>query len=174
MIARKMAETDAQIHTPQRHIAEGMRGAHGHRGPLRRSLGGANERVIDALSKEEGDAVCIQAPHQGSDTERGPVRRDDLQAHDNPLLERCAGPQFRSVLADVHDLAGKALAPRFDPHGPGDSSAGMLASIPRLRAGHGPTLGNSRARNILSWTRVVRDGAAGQLSDSRPALRSVS
>lgn len=155
-----MAETDAQIQTPQRHIAEGVRGAHGHLGPLRRSLGGANERVIDALSEEEGDAVWIHTPHQGADTERGLVRRDDLQAHDNPLLERGAGPQFRSMLADVHDLAGKALAPRFDPHRPGDSSAGVPASIPRLRAGHGPTLGNSRARITMSWTRVVRDEAA--------------
>jgi hypothetical protein len=142
--------------------------------PWRRSLGGANERVIDALSEEEGDAVCIQAPHQGADTERSTVRRDDLQSHNTPGLERCVGPQFRSMLADVHDLAGKALAPRFDPHGPGDSSAGMLASIPRLCAGHGPTLGNSRAQNTMSWTRVVKGRDHPQLSDSRPAVSSVS
>ena len=109
-------------------------------------LGGANERVMDAVSEEEGDSIRVHAPHQGSNAQRCAVRRDDLQAYDAPGSESGAGHDLCPMVADVHDLAGIALGPRLDHHGPGDPGSGVLTSISSLGADHGMTLGNSRAR----------------------------
>jgi len=111
--------------------------------------------MMDAAREEEGHSIRIKAPHQCPDTQRCSVRRDDLQPHDAPGPEPRAGHDFRSMVADVHDLAGIALGPRFDHHGPRDPGSGMLASIPRRRADHRLTLGNSRART----TRPVDKGS---------------
>lgn len=123
------------------------------------SLGGANERVMDAVSEEEGHPIRIQAPHQCPDPQRCSVRRDDLQPHDAPGPEPRAGHDFRAMVADVHDLAGIALGPRFDHHGPRHPGPRMPASIPRLGVDHRLTPGNSRARIRMPWRRVLRDEA---------------
>lgn len=121
------------------------------------SLGGANEWVMDTVSEEEGHTIHIQAPHQCPDTQRGSVRRNDLQPDDTPGLEPRAGHDFRPMVADVHDLTGMALAPRFDHDGPCDPGPEILASIPSPEVDHRLTLGNSRARITKSRTGVVRD-----------------
>jgi hypothetical protein len=124
------------------------------------SLGGANEWVMDTVSEEEGHTIRIQAPHQGPDPQRCSVRRDDLQPHDAPGPEPRAGHDFRAMVADVQDLAGIAVGPRFDHHGPRDPGPRMPASIPRLEVDHRLTPGNSRARITMPWRRVLRDEAS--------------
>src|SRR5215469_6272455 len=101
--------------------------------------------MMKAVSEEEGHTIRIQAPHQGPDTERCSVRRDDLQAHDASGLEPRARHDLRAMAADVYDLAGIAVSPRFDHHGPRNPCSGVLASIPRREADHRLTVGNWRA-----------------------------
>lgn len=101
--------------------------------------------MMDAVGEEEGHPIRIQAPHQGSDTQRCSVRRDDLQPHDAPGLKPRVGHDFRAMVADVENLAGIALRPRFNHHGPRNPGPGVLASIPHLGGGHGQNVGNWRA-----------------------------
>lgn len=130
--------------------------------------------MLDGACEEEGHPISIKAPHQCPDTQACSVRRDDLQPYDAPGPEPRAGHDFRSMVADVHDLAGKALGPRFDHHGPRDPGAGILASIPRLRGDHRPTLGNSRARIATPWPSVVTDDATGNCQIAVLALLRVA
>jgi len=109
-------------------------------------LGGANEPMMDATGEEERHPIGIDPPDQRPDAERGSVRGNDLQPHYGPGAKSCSGHDFRAVIADVHDLAGIALCPRFDDHRPGDSGSRMLPSISKFLTDHGLTRGNWRAR----------------------------
>ena len=109
-------------------------------------LGGANEPMMDATGEEERHPIGIDPPDQRPDAERGSVRGNDLQPHYGPSAKSCSGHDFRAVIADVHDLAGVALCPRFDDHRPGDSGSRMLPPISKVLTDHGLTRGNWRAR----------------------------
>ena len=75
-----------------------------------------------------------------------PSPGNDLQPHYGPGAKSCSGHDFRAVIANVHDLAGVALCPRFDDHRPGDSGSRMLPPISKVLTDHGLTRGNWRAR----------------------------
>ena len=102
--------------------------------------------MMDAASEEEHHPIGIDPPNERSDAERGSVRGNDLQPHYGPRAESCSGHDFRAVIADVDDLAGVALCPRFDDHRPGDSGSRMLPSISKFLTDHGLTRRNWRAR----------------------------
>jgi hypothetical protein len=101
--------------------------------------------MMDATGKQERHPIGIDPPDQRPDAERGPVWGNDLQADYGPGAKSCSGHDFRAVIADVHDLAGVAVCPRFDDHRPGDSGSRMLPPISKFLADHGLTLCNWRA-----------------------------
>ncbi len=103
--------------------------------------------MMDATGKQERHPIGIDPPDQRPDAERGPVWGNDLQADYGPGAKSCSGHDFRAVIADVHDLAGVALGPRFDDHRPGDSSSRMLPPISKFLTDHGLTRRNWRARD---------------------------
>lgn len=109
-------------------------------------LGSANEPMMDATGKQERHPIGIDPPDQRPDAERGPVWGNDLQADYGPGAKSCSGHNFRAVIADVHDLAGVAVCPRFDDHRPGDSSSRMLPPISKFLTDHGLSPCNRRAQ----------------------------
>jgi len=101
--------------------------------------------MMDAAGEEERHPIGIDPPNQRPDAERGPVRRNDLQPHYGPGAKSCSGHNLRAVVADVHNLAGIALCPRFDDHWPGDPGSRMLPSISKVATDHERTPRNRRA-----------------------------
>jgi len=100
-------------------------------------LGGANEPMRDATGEEERHPIGIDPPDERRDADRGSVRGNDLQPHYGPGAKSCSGHDFRAVIAEVHDLTGVALCPRFDDHRPGDSDSRMPPSISKVLTGYG-------------------------------------
>jgi len=97
--------------------------------------------MLNTAGEEKGHPIGIDAPHERPYAEWGALGRDNLQPHNGPAPQARAGHHFRAIIANIDNLAGIAMCPRFDDHRPRSPSPGMLPSVPDSGCGHGLTPG---------------------------------
>lgn len=93
--------------------------------------------MSDATAEEESGPIGVNPPDHRPDVKSWTLRRHDFEVHRGSDLQPRRGSHLCSEPTDIHGAREVAGSAGVDHDRPGDTSAGILPPVLRLRGMHG-------------------------------------